>query len=155
MNWIFYLFPIAGILHVLEEFVYPGGFTAFMKKMAPWFAPFVTPAFGIVINGLFLFLTILAALLGRAIPVFGLSVAALLGINGLTHTLGALRVRRYAPGLLTGILLYPPLAILAYSWFLLSGGVSIGQGVGSLVLGAAYQLVPILYLGLAYIFRRA
>jgi len=114
MSWIYYGFLIAAILHVLEEFVYPGGFMGFMKKMAPPFAPFITPTFAIVINGLFLLLCLVAALIGRIAPVLVLSIAALLGINGMTHALGAIRARRYAPGMLSGVLLYLPLAILAY-----------------------------------------
>jgi hypothetical protein len=155
MSWIYFGFLPAAILHVLEEFVYPGGFMAFMKKMAPPFAPFVTPIFAIVINGVFLLLCVMAALIGRSAPVFVLSVAALLAINGVTHALGAIRARRYAPGLLTGGLLYLPLAVLAYYLYIGSGQVSVEEGVGSFILGAAYQLVPMGYLGLAYLFRRA
>jgi hypothetical protein len=155
MSWISYGFLLAAILHLLEEFVYPGGFIAFMKKMAPPFAPFVTPTFAIVINGLFLLLCVMAALIGRSAPVFVLSIAALLGINGMTHTLGAIRARRYVPGLLTGVLLYLPLPVLAYYLYIGSGQLSVEQGVGSFILGTAYQLMPMGYLGLAYLFGRA
>ena len=155
MSWIYYGFLPAAILHVLEEFVYPGGFMALIKKMAPPFAPFVTQTFAIVINGLFLLLCVMAALIGRSAPVFVLSIAALLGINGMTHTLGAIRAGCYAPGLLSGVLLYLPLAVLAYYQSIGSGQLSVEQGVGSFILGAAYQVVPMGYLGLAYLFRRA
>ena len=140
---------------MLEEYAFPGGFAVFMKKMAPPFAPLVTTNFAIIINGLFLLLCVSAALVGARVPEFGLSVAALLGINGVTHALGAIRSRGYAPGLLTGVLLYLPLAILVYYLSVGSGELSVGQGVGAFFLGAAYQLAPIGCLGIEYLFRRA
>jgi len=155
MNWIFYTFIAAGMLHVLEEYFYPGGFPNFMKRMSPAFAPFVTTSFAIIINGLFLLLCVLAAVIGKSALVFSLSIASLLFTNGLVHMLGSMRAIRYAPGLITGILLYIPLGITAYSLFLNSDELSINQGIVSFLLGLAYQVVPIGYLGLASLLRRA
>jgi len=155
MNWIFYTFIAAGMLHVLEEYFYPGGFPNFMKRMSPAFAPFVTTSFAIIINGLFLLLCVLAAVIGKSALVFSLSIASLLFTNGLVHILGSMRARRYAPGLITGVLLYIPLGITAYSLFFNSDELSINQGIVSFLLGLAYQVVPIGYLGLASLLRRA
>jgi hypothetical protein len=155
MNWVFYAFVGAAILHVAEEYAYPGGFSAFMKRMAPPFAPFITANFAVVMNGLFLWLCIVAALIGQRVPVFSLSIAGLCGINGLTHMLGAIRAKHYAPGLLTGVLLYLPFAVLAFYLFIRSGQLLVWQGVGSVLLGLAYQVVPISYLGLARALKRA
>lgn len=154
MIWIYDGFLIAAILHVLEEFILPGGFLVFMKKMSPKFAPFATPAFAIVINGLFLLLCGVGVFIGRNVPVFGLSIAALVGINGLIHLGGAVRNRGYAPGLVTGGLLYLPLAVIAYVGVLGSGQLSIGQGIGAFFLGAAFQLVPMVCLEIAYLLKR-
>jgi hypothetical protein len=149
MNWIYYALAGAAILHVLEEYVYPGGFPDFMRKMAPSFALYVTTRFAVVINGLFLLLCIAAALAGQRAPVFALSIASLCGLNGLTHVLETIRARLYAPGVLTGGLLYLPLAFLAYSLSIRSGEISAWQGVGSFCLGLGYQVVPVSVLGLA------
>ena len=154
MNWIFYTFVAAGVLHVLEEYFYPGGFPDFMKRMSPSFAPFITTSFAIVINGLFLVLCILGAIVGRDALVFSLSIASLLVSNGLIHLMGSLRARRYAPGLITGVLLYIPLGIMAYSFFLNSGELSESQAIISVLLGLAYQIVPVGYLGLASVLKR-
>jgi hypothetical protein len=153
MNWIFYTFIAAGVLHVLEEYFYPGGFPDFMKKMSPSFAPFVTTGFAIVINGLFLVLCILAAVVGRNNLVFSLSVASLLISNGMIHLMDSLRARRYAPGLITGLLLYIPLGTMAYIFFWGSGELSIMQGILSILFGLAYQVVPVGYLGLASLLK--
>jgi hypothetical protein len=154
MNWIFNAIVAAAVLHVLEEYFYPGGFPDFMKRMSPSFAPFITTKFAIVINGLFLVLCILGASVGRDALVFSLSIASLLISNGLIHLAGSLRARRYAPGLITGVLLYIPLGITAYIFFWDSGQISVTQGIVSVLLGLAYQVVPVSYLGLALLMKR-
>lgn len=155
MNWVFFAILGAAILHVPEEYVYPGGFSEFMRQMALPFAPFITPKFAAVFNGLFLLLCFVAALVGQKVPVFSLSIAGLCGINAMTHVLGAARARRYAPGLLTGVFLYLPLSVLAYYLAIRSGQLSVWQGIGSVLLGLAYQAVPLSYLGLTYVLKRA
>jgi hypothetical protein len=155
MDWIFQAFVGAALLHVFEEYFYPGGFPDFMKRSSPVFAPFITTNFAFIVNGLFLVLCILGVVVGRNALVFGLSIASLLVSNGLIHLAGSLRARRYAPGLISGLLLYIPLGIAAYALFLRSGQASVPQALLSALLGLAYQLVPIGYLGLASLVRRA
>jgi hypothetical protein len=154
MNWIFQAFVGAAVLHVLEEYFYPGGFPDFMKKSSPIFAPFVTTTFAILINGLFLVLCVLGAIFGRSALVFGLSIGSLLVFNGLTHLGGSLRARKYAPGMISGLLLYLPLGLTAYVLFLRSGQLSVPQALHSVALGFAYQIIPVGYLGLATLTRR-
>jgi hypothetical protein len=154
MNWIFQAFVGAAVLHVLEEYFYPGGFPDFMKKSSPIFAPFVTTTFAILINGLFLVLCVLGAIFGRSALVFGLSIGSLLVFNGLTHLGGSLRARKYAPGMISGLLLYLPLGLTAYVLFLRSGQLSVPQALLSVALGFAYQIIPVGYLGLATLTRR-
>jgi hypothetical protein len=154
MDWIFLAFVGAAVLHVLEEYFSPGGFPDFMKENSPVFAPFVTTSFAILINGLFLVLCILGAIFGTGALVFSLSIGSLLVFNGLTHLAGSLRARRYAPGMISSLLLYLPLGITAYVFFLRSGQLSVPQELLSVLLGIAYQIVPIGYLGLATLTRR-
>jgi hypothetical protein len=142
------------VLHVLEEYFYPGGFPDFMKESSPIFAPFVTTSFAILINGLFLILCILGAIFGKRALVFSLSIGSLLVFNGLTHFGGSLRAHRYAPGLISGLLLYLPLGLTAYVLFLRSGQLSVPQALLSVALGFAYQIIPVGYLGLATLTRR-
>ena len=136
MNWIFYALLGAALLHVVEEYVFPGGFPDFMRIMAGRFASSVNAAFAIIINGLFLVLCLAGALLSTQAPLFSLSVAGLCGINGLSHLAGALRARRYAPGLATGLLLYLPLAVMAYVRYLEAGLATVRPGGGDDFMGA-------------------
>jgi hypothetical protein len=150
MNWVFYALFGAALLHVVEEYAFPGGFPDFMRKMAGRFASSVNTAFALIINGLFLILCLAGALFSAQAPLFSLSVAGLCGINGLSHLAGTLRTRRYVPGLATGLLLYLPLAIWAYAAYFWAGLATPRQAAGTILVGLAFQFVPVVYLGLAY-----
>lgn len=103
MVWLLWAFVGAGMLHVLEEFVYPGGFLTLMKSFSRVFAPFVTVRFAAVVNTLFILLCVAAAANGSRAPVLALSVASLLFLNGVLHVAVATRKREYAPGLVTAL----------------------------------------------------
>lgn len=154
MNWIFLAILIAAILHVIEEYAWPGGFPAFMRRMAPQFAAGVTMPFAIIINGGFLLLCAIAALLWPRAVVFCLSVAALLVVNGLTHIGGSARGRRYAPGLATGTLLYIPLGLYAFGLALSRGLVGLQEVLIAALIGVGYAAIPIIWLGLRRLAQR-
>jgi hypothetical protein len=145
MTWLFTGFLIASALHMVEEFFYPGGFMQIMKRMAPPFAPFVNARAAIVINGLQLLACIIVIFIGRSGLIFSLSVAALLFINWLMHVGGSLRLRGYAPGVITSTLLYLPLSIYAFYFFLSTGEVKPVDAAIAAGLGVLYQLVPGIY----------
>jgi uncharacterized membrane protein HdeD (DUF308 family) len=70
------------------------------------------------------------AIVGKNALTFCLSVGNLLFFNGLIYLVGSLRARKYAPGMISGLLLF-------------------------ILLGVAYQIVSIGYLGLASLLKRA
>ena len=149
MNWIFWTMPGAAVIHVIEEFFYPGGFIDVMRRMNPKLARFVTIPVAIIINGAFLVLCVLGAIVGTTVPVFSLSVAVLIGLNGLIHLISTLKTRQYVPGLISGLLLYMPIAVYLYHGFIVSGQLTLLQGILSGVLALLYQAVPIAYLSAA------
>ncbi len=155
MNWIFAAFLGASLFHMGEEYFYPGGFKGFMKRLNPKFAPLVTKPMAVVVNGLQLLLCMVVMIVGRRALVFGLSVAALLFINGLAHIMGCIKARGYAPGCITGILLYIPLAIYAYFLAIGSGLLNMNAVLITGVLGLLYQAVPLGYFVLASAMKRA
>jgi hypothetical protein len=149
MTFIFWGIFVAAAVHVVEEYFFPGGFLGTMKDFQPRFAPFITPAFAIIINGLFLSLCLAVALAQGRPPLLGLSVAALVGLNGLMHAGAAARLRGYAPGVVSGVLLYLPLAVLAFCRESAQGNLTARAAGMALVLALLLQAVPIVYLGLA------
>jgi ketosteroid isomerase-like protein len=133
--------PLAAVvLHVFEEFVWPGGFTAWYHAYRPDVARTVTPRFMIVVNAILIVLAVLAGVIGvtpRGIVIW-LTIAAVVGINGVWHLQATLRGRRYSPGVVTGALLYLPIMVGGYSFFIRSGRISnAGAGLAA-AQGAAY-----------------
>ena len=155
MEWIFIAFLVASILHMTEEYFYPGGFMDFMGRLNPRFAPLLTVPAAVIINGFQLLLCIAVIGVGKSQLVFSMSLAALLFINGLVHIAGCLRVKGYAPGVVTGILLYIPLSTYACFIAISSHRLSLRGAVAAGVLGLAYQSVPITYFELVSMDRRA
>ena len=155
MEWMFTAFLVVSVLHMGEEYFYPGGFMDIMKRLNPKFAPLVTTPMAVIINGLQLLLCIVAIVVGKNALVFGMSVAGLLFINGLMHIMGCIRVKGYAPGVITGILLYMPLSMYAYYLVISSGQLMLNGVIVSGVLGLLFQAVPIIYFVLASAMRQA
>jgi hypothetical protein len=146
---IFAAFLAASALHMGEEYFIPGGFMEVMKRFNPRFAPYVTVPSAIAINGLQLLLCAAAIPFGAKYPVFGMSVAALLGLNGIVHVGACIRERGYVPGVVTGVFLYLPLSIYAYSLFIGSGRLAAIGALFSIALGLLYQAVPMAYFFIA------
>jgi hypothetical protein len=145
MSWIFVGFLIASMLHMVEEFFFPGGFMPVMKRMNPAIAPFVNVPAAIVINGLQLMLCVIVIFVGRSNLAFSLSAAALIFINGLMHIGSVVRLKGYAPGVITGSLIYIPLSVYAFYYFATSGELKLNDAFIAAALGVAYQLVPLCY----------
>ena len=155
MDWIFVAFLVASMLHMIEEYFYPGGFMEVMKRFNPRFAPFVTVPMAVVVNGLQLLLCVIVVIVGRNVLTFSLSVAALLFINAWAHILGSSRTRGYVPGVITGLTLYLPLSVYAYYLFVGSGQLAPNQIFVALVLGLLYQAAPLGYFAAASALKRA
>ena len=144
-----WLVVVASLLHVGEEYLWPGGFLGFLQRAAPSLTVGVaTPALAVVINGLLVVGLVVAALVGPAMPSCALSGAALGALNGLGHLAAAVRTRGYAPGMVTGGLVYLPVAVAAYTAFGLAGRLTVGVVVVSVLLGVVYNLVPVAWFGL-------
>jgi hypothetical protein len=140
-----WLVAAAGVLHVTEEYVWPGGFLDAMRRVAPGYAFAVNPTMAVAINGLMFVVLLVAPFIAHAAPMVALSAAGLCAVNGWSHVAGAIRGRRYVPGMVTGLLVYQPVAAFAYLQFARAGQLTAAVLAGSLLLGAAYHLVPLGY----------
>lgn len=159
MTWLFWAPLVAAALHIVEEFVYPGGFADWDRAYRPSIAKSITPTLHIVVNALLLFacLTVgIAGMPGAAMVVGGqrlrsvvpeslavpawLTLAALLASNAVFHLVGTYRTKRLSPGVRTGLLLYIPLALVGYGVFLRAGRVSIVTAAVAALLGGSYHL---------------
>jgi hypothetical protein len=117
-------FPIAFGLHLTEEFIAPGGFISWDHIYRPRFAG--TPgSFYVNVNtypAILLLLFTAASFnyrgeFGRGVPSW-LVFLTMMGWNAVYHLRGAMRTRRYSPGMITGLALFIPLTAASYTHFL-------------------------------------
>ena len=142
MRWLFWAPLMAASLHILEEFVYPGHFSEWYARYKPGIRKSITWRFLVIINALLLILCYNVGALGpsRIGVAAWLGVMALLAANGIWHLRGVVKTCSYSPGVLTGSLVYLPLAVYGYAFFLLSKQASIPTALIAFVIGASYQL---------------
>jgi Protein of unknown function with HXXEE motif len=142
MNWLYWAPFGAASLHIVEEFVYPGGFAAWDRRYRPAIRHSITGRFHLIINGLLLVACYdVWALRSSAIGVgVWLTVTTLLFANAVWHLVGSVKSRSYSPGVLTGLLLYVPLTIYGYGRFLGTGQASVPTAIIAFAVGVSYQL---------------
>jgi hypothetical protein len=140
-----WLLPLSYAIHILEEWF--GGFPEWIVIVIG--SPLPRSAF-VVINAVSFAAMILAT---RATTRresngwMGIAIATILLVNGIAHILGSLVTSTYSPGLLTGTILYVPLAQLALlrAWSqaedgMFGKGVMTGIALHALVVAVAYAI---------------
>lgn len=108
------LLAVSAVLHVVEEFVYPGGFAKDFRGLLSRFGLTITNFQIVFINTLFFGLIILVLFSHKNAPITSLAAVFLVGLNGIIHTITSVGLRKYFPGLITGALLYIPLGVIAW-----------------------------------------
>jgi hypothetical protein len=144
---LFWLPLPAAALHIIEEFFWPGGFAPWYRAYRPEITRSMTPRFLFWIN---VALLVGCASVGIDGPTpYGsalfLTMTAVLFSNALFHIRATLRMRRYSPGVITGIALYLPLTICGYAILLRSGLASTGTAVAAALLGGAYPFLSVAF----------
>jgi hypothetical protein len=159
MEWLWWAPLLAAVAHIVEEFVYPGGFADWDRAYRPEIRGSITPRLHLTINAALVFACINVGIagtaggvvslgemrIGSAIPsqfaVAGwLALAALLFSNAVFHIVGTVQTARTSPGVRTGLLLYVPLAVYGYWHFLSGGQASFGAAILAALLGGSYHL---------------
>jgi hypothetical protein len=85
---------------------------------------------------------IFGAMMRRRNPIHGLSMASLLFVNSIIHAAGSIRMKKYMPGLVTGLVLYVPLSISAFSSYAKSAEYKRSTALRAAVQGLAYHSIP-------------
>jgi hypothetical protein len=85
---------IASMLHIVEEFVVPGGFAAWDRKFRPAYAASITPRLHVIMNALLLLAGVAVGRAGAAPQGVAawLTLAALLAGNAVFHLVGAIGI---------------------------------------------------------------
>src|ERR1700744_111484 len=131
------ILPACIMLHVTEEFLFPGGFIEWYQELVPSKAAGVRPGYLVWINTLMIGVCVLPVSFGETSHGIGVwyAVAAIAGINACFHIIGVFKLKKYSPGVVTGVLLYLPLFIYG-TWTLLSSG-EISWGRAAVMFGLA------------------
>ena len=104
------LLPVAFLLHLAEEWF--GGISAWTLIAL---GNEISPERFVLINGIALPIFVAGTVAAYYYPRmawFSASFAALLGLNGVMHSLATLGLGLYSPGTVTGLLLYVPLSAI-------------------------------------------
>jgi hypothetical protein len=135
---------IASGLHVVEEYVYPGGFLRWMRSVFPYTAPGVGGA--IIINAAFFALVLSGLSSPQATPVFSMSIAGLLLANGALHVAGTFLTGRYSPGVVTSVLCYFPSAIYTLVTIPPKWQMGVLRVLAAILLGVFWQAIPLAFI---------
>ena len=132
-------FPfICTVLHVFEEFAWPGGFSSWYAAIKPETAVSFTPIYALAINSIYIVVALALAWVGptwsRGVSLW-LVLAAIGASNALFHVWGVIRLRRYSPGVVTGVFLFIPLCVWGIWHFLVTQEATLSLVVTSLALG--------------------
>jgi hypothetical protein len=146
--WIWWAPFIAVVLHIAEEFIYPGGFADWDRSYRPSIRKSITPRLHIIINAALLLACVQIGLLARTrdseVQTVGLAmwltISALLFSNAVFHVIGTIRSKTRSPGVVTAVTLYLPLTILGYWYFVYNGKVSLVVAIAAVILGGSYHL---------------
>ena len=132
----------AVLLHLFEEFVWPGGFAEWYRWYRPERAASVTTRFLVWINVLFVLMALIPVATGfRPYGVaFWLVVASIGAANGLFHLWAVLRTHRYSPGVVTGCFVYLPLAVFGFIYFWRAGLANVALLLQAAIIGPAYNV---------------
>jgi hypothetical protein len=146
MDWLPWAPLGAAMLHMLEEFVYPGGFV-------PWYRRYrvdasrITTRFLVIINGALLVGCMEIGLLQHkaAGVIYWLAIGAVLCSNGIWHAWASYKSRAYSPGVITGMAIYVPMTVYGYIYFFRAREAPVGAAIVAVALGGSYHLWSALY----------
>jgi len=132
---------VAVLLHVIEEFAWPGGFADWYRWYAPDRAASITTPWLVGINALYVAMAVFAgALFPRPYGVaFWLVVASIAAANAIFHLRATIRMRTYSPGVVTGLLFYLPLAVYGFYSFSIHGLASWSTVLQAAAIGPAFH----------------
>jgi hypothetical protein len=145
MAILFWILPISEVLHIIEEFVYPGGFSSWYRNYKQHYNVSATPKYLVIVNAVLIIFSILPLFLNiqQAVGLW-LSMASVVFFNAIFHIQASLRSRKYSPGTVTSMVLYIPISIYGYWHFISSNYASGTQVVVSSMTGIVYLIFSVL-----------
>ena len=142
-----FLLPITFGLHVCEEFIFPGGGSEWFKLYHPEYAKAYTEPYFLKVNVFPLVLSVLVSLgsfdYRGAFSFFGirawLAFLFFQALNAVFHLRGTIQTKQYSPGVGVGMVLYLPLTISSFIYFLTTGVIDPFSAIICVVIGSLIQ----------------
>lgn len=133
---------LAVVAHLIEEFAWPGGFPDWYRRYRPERAASLTTRFLVTINAVNVAIALLPPLMGPSPRGYAwwMMVAAIAAANGVFHLWATATRREYSPGVITGMLLYVPLAVLGVVELIPTHKVSIPTALEALIIGIGFHV---------------
>ncbi|HEY6900070.1 MAG TPA: HXXEE domain-containing protein [Puia sp.] len=143
------LLPVAVMLHVTEEFLYPGGFIEWYQEWVPSKTKGIRPGYLVWINTLMIGVCVVPAALGATEHGVGVwyAVAAIAAANAIFHVVGVFRLKKYSPGVVTGVLFYLPLFVIGSYLLLSSGQLGAVRAVFTVAAAIGYHIFSVIRQG--------
>lgn len=140
------LLPAAIMLHVTEEFLYPGGFPEWYRELVPPKTDQgIKAGYLVWINTLMIGVCVLPVYFGETYH--GVSVwyciSAISAANACFHIWGVMKLKKYSPGVITGVLLYIPLFIIGTQQFLGNHSLSLSKAITWIAVAIAYHIFSV------------
>ncbi len=139
------ILPACIMLHVTEEFLFPGGFIEWYQELVPSKSAGVRPGYLVWINTLMIGVCVVPVWLGASPHGFGVwyTVVAIAGINACFHIIGVFKLKKYSPGVITGTLLYLPLFVIGTRYLLSTDSLSITKAGELLAAAIGYHIFSV------------
>ncbi|MFT3701529.1 MAG: HXXEE domain-containing protein [Agriterribacter sp.] len=138
------LLPSAIMLHVTEEFLFPGGFAEWYRQLVPPKTnKGIDTGYLVWINTLMIGVCVLPVYFGERGAGIWYCVAAIAAANACFHIWGVIKLKKYSPGVVTGVLLYLPLFFIATRLFLSSDLIPLSKAIMFIVIGIGYHIFSV------------
>ena len=140
---LFLWLPLLAVLaHLIEEFVWPGGFPDWYRRYRPARAASVTPRFLFIVNAILVIIALMPPALGATSRAYGywIVVAAIGAANAFFHIRATAEKRAYSPGVITGTLLYVPLAAWGGELLLEQHLISTGTAIEAAIIAIVFHI---------------
>src|ERR1700744_3577977 len=143
------LLPAAIMLHVTEEFLYPGGFIEWYQEWIPSRTKGIRPGYLVWINTLMIGVCVIPAALGASERGAGVwfTVAAIAAANASFHLIGVFRLKKYSRGVFTGFLLYLPIFAFGAYLLLSSGQIGVARALVIAAAAVGYHIFSVIRQG--------
>jgi hypothetical protein len=140
-----FLLPLCLMLHITEEFLFPGGFIEWYQQLVPSKTKGIRPGYLVWINAFQVAVCVYCIWKGNSDGAMTtwLIVAAISAANAIFHIGGVIKLKKYSPGVITGTLLYLPLFVYGTYTLLASGVISWSRVLISLAIGIGYHIFSI------------